>query len=266
MKIIFLITTMGFLVFSCTTRKTVFKGNKVYKYVDKQGSKEGGLDQVIEYTVTKKFTTVLNDRTNLFEIPEDISKNIKGIDTALVKPEQVSFYQGMKNIYYTSENRKFDSNKYFEQKSFNFFYGKFSLTALTVPLKFRKGIGDESLNPPNLETGFNVNFAPAYRFNLTNFNSSKKFLGSNTTNYSITVGGLFGIGGVDLKTKTNAPGLISDRKSAALTYGGTIILGLNSIGLGYAFGFDNVLGAGEKYWLYQNQIWHGIIVSVDLIK
>ncbi|UKB79567.1 hypothetical protein [Chryseobacterium sp. MEBOG07] len=264
MKIItFIVLTL--LVSSCNAKKTVFAGQKVYKYVNRQGQ-EDGKDQIIEYTVTKKFATVLNDRTTRFEIPENIKENISQTDIVDVEPENVVLYKGMENIYYTSEVRKFANNKYFEQKPFHFYYSKFSLTALTVPLKFRKGIGDELLNPPNVETGFNVNFAPAYRLNYSSFNPSKKFLGSNITNYSITFGGIFGIGGVDLKTKSNAPGLISDRKSAAFTYGGTVIFGLNSIGLGYAFGFDNVLGTGRKYWVYQNKIWHGIIVSVDLIK
>ncbi|WP_346985969.1 hypothetical protein [Chryseobacterium sp. POE27] len=264
MKIVISII-FALLVSSCSANKTVFPGQKVYKYVNKQG---GGdvKDQVIEYTAIKKFKTVLNDRTTRFEIPEDIKDSITKTDVADIEPENVAAYKGMDKIYYTNEVRKFANNKYFEQKPFKFYYGKFSLTALTVPLKFRKGIGDELLNPPNVETGFNVNFAPAYRLNYSSFNPSKKFLGSNITNYSITFGGMFGIGGVDLKTKSNAPGLISDRKSAAFTYGGAFIFGLNSIGLGYAFGFDNVLGTGRKYWVYQNKIWHGIIVSVDLIK
>jgi hypothetical protein len=91
-------------------------------------------------------------------------------------------------------------------------------------------------------------------------------LGNSLTNYSVTIGGLLGIGASDLKTKTNAPGLLSDRKSAVFTYGGMVLFGLNSIGIGYAFGFDNVMGTGSKNWVYQNKIWHAITVSVDLIR
>jgi len=74
------------------------------------------------------------------------------------------------------------------------------------------------------------------------------------------------MGATDLKIKTNAPGLLSDRKSPAFTYGCMVLIGLNSIGIGYAFGFDNIIGSGSKNWVYQNRIWHGITVSVDLIK
>lgn len=260
------------LLVGCGEYKQVLRGNKVYRYVNKQNTPNRGNDMVIEHLVEQKLVATLSDKTNRYELKiRDNEPAPVAIDTAYVYGDDVGSFIGTENIFYTSENRKLfnkkiDTAKYFEPGSFKFYYGKFSLTGLTIPLKFRKGVGDELLNPSTLETGFNVNFAPSYRLNWSSFNPKRKFLGANLTNYSITVGGLLGIGGTDLKTKTNAPGLLSDRKSTMLTYGGTVIFGLNSFGIGYAVGFDNVLGAGSKYWVYQNRIWHGIVVSVDLIK
>lgn len=257
-----LLSIMG----ACGEYKQVLPGTKLYKYVNNQSTPERGKDKIVEYRVTEKFTSKIADKTSRYEIVTVPVANISAIDSTEVDGKEVAPYMGTENIYYSSENRKFLSGKQFEPGNFLFYYGKFSQTGLTIPLKYRKGVGDEALNPPTLETGFNVNFAPSYRLNWSSFNSYRKFLGANLTNYSVTIGGLLGIGGTDLKTKTNSPGLLSDRKSTTLTYGGTLILGLNSFGIGYAVGFDNVLGSGSKYWVYQNKIWHGIVVSVDLIK
>ena len=156
--------------------------------------------------------------------------------------------------------------KEFENRTLKFYYGKFALSAMTIPLKYRRGIGNDSINPPTFETGFNINFAPAYRLNWSFHNPSKKLFGNELTNYSITLGGLLGIGATDLKTKSNSPGLLSDRKSAVLSYGGIVLFGFNSIGVGYSIGWDAVLGEGSNYWVYQNKVWHGLTISVDIIK
>lgn len=264
---------------SCAETKNISNGNSLYKYVNNQRI-SGKNDQVFEYKVIKKFKSKIKDKTDYYQISieKDTSKlkqidllSLKDeyllkIDSAEVDPSNVSNFSGLENSFYTSENRKFLNNKQFEKTNFCFNYGKFALTAMTIPLKYRGGVGNDTINPPTLETGFNVNFAPSYRFNWSNFNPSKKFLGNTLTNYSLAIGTLIGVGGTDLDTKSNSPGLLSNRKSTTLTYGGMILFGLNSFGVGYAFGFDNVLGTGSQYWVYQNKIWHGIIVSVDLIK
>ena len=260
LKLLFL-----FIFISCGETKTIFKGNKIYKYVNNQGTPNKP-DQVIEYAVINKFKSKIKDKTDYYQILNVPSTNIKQNDIANIDPTKLGGFSGLENTYYTPETKTFMFNKQFDKKGFNFYNGKFALTGMTVPLKYRSGVGDEALNPPNLETGFNVNFAPSYRFNWNNYNPSQKFLGNTITNYSVTLGGLIGVGGTDLKTKTNAPGLLSDRKSTVITYGGMVLFGLNSIGIGYAFGFDNVLGTGSKYWVYQNKVWHGITISVDLIK
>jgi hypothetical protein len=249
---------------SCGETKTIYKGNKIYQYVNNQGTEKQ--DQVIEYTVIKKFNSIIKDKTDYYQISNVDTNSVKATESANIGGVDVGSFSGLENIFYTPETKTFKFNKKFEQKGFRFCYGKFALTAMTIPLKYRCSVGNDTLNPPTLETGFNINFAPSYRFNWSIFDPSRKFLGNNLTNYSITIGGLIGIGGTDLKTKTNAPELLSDRKSTILTYGGMILFGLNSIGVGYSFGFDNVLGEGRRNWVYQNRMWHGITVSVDIIK
>lgn len=249
---------------SCCEEKIILKGNKIYRYMNNQGTSKR--DQVIEYTVQNDFKGKINDKNENYKISDVDELNLKPTDTADIDGNNTGSFLNMENIYYTSESKAFKGGKKFESDNFRFRYGKFALTGMTIPLKFRGGVGNDTINPPTVETGFNVNFAPAYRLNWSSYNPSKKILGNTLTNYSLTFGGLLGVGSTDLKVKSNAPGLLSDRKSSTLTYGGMVLFGLNSIGIGYAFGFDNVMGEGGKYWVYQNKIWHGITVSVDLIK
>ena len=253
------------ILISCGESKIILKGNKVYKYINNQGI-PGKNHQVIEYTVKKSFKSKIKDKTDYYQVTKVDSQNIDSTDVAYIDGLDVGRFSGLEDVYYTHETKTFMANKKFDNKSFSFYHGKFALTAMTIPLKYRSGVGNDTLNPPTLETGFNVNFAPSYRLNWSIYDPLKKFLGNNLTNYSITFGGLLGVGGTDLKTKTNAPGLLSDRKSTIITYGGMVLIGLNSIGIGYAFGFDNVLGTGSENWVYQNKMWHGITVSIDLIK
>jgi hypothetical protein len=254
-----------FILSACGETKTIFKGNKIYQYVNNQGT-PGKSDQVIEYTVTNKFKSKIKDKADYYQISKVASTDISQTGSADIDGIKVGSFSGLENIFYTPETKTFLANKQFDNKGFSFYYGKFALTGMTIPLKFRRGVGNDTINPPTLETGFNVNLAPSYRFNWSRFDPSKKFLGNTLTNYSITIGGLLGIGSTDLKTKTNAIGLLSDRKSGMITYGGMILFGLNSIGFGYSIGYDNVLGVGKKNWVYQNRLWQGITISIDLIK
>lgn len=263
-RLLFMILPLIVLT-SCSQTKTIFKGNKLYQYVNNQG-KPGMNDQVIQYVVDRKFKAPIKERTDQYQISKVAKSNIVVKDSADIDPGKVKLFSGLEDIFYTNEVRSFLNNKRFDSDDFSYYYGKFSLSAMTIPLKYRGGVGNDTINPPTLETGFNINFAPAYRLNWSAYNPSRKFLGSNLTNYSITLGGLLGIGGTDLKTKTNSPGLLSDRKSTIFTYGGMILLGLNSIGVGYSFGFDNVLGTGSDYWVYQGKLWQGVTISVDIIK
>ena len=249
---------------SCSTHKTIYQGNKLYQYKNNQGGTNK--DQILEYTVDKKFKSEILDKKSYYQISKVKPENLKLSDSAYIDPAKVANYNILEGKYYTQETGTFENGKEFKNTSLKYYYGKFALTAMTIPLKYRSGVGDEAINPPTFETGFNVNFAPSYRFNWSTYNPNEKLFGNSLTNYSITLGGLLGLGATDLRTNSNAPGLISNRKSGVFSYGAIVLFGFNSMGIGYSFGFDSVLGEGRNFWIYQNKIWHGITISVDIIK
>jgi len=46
------------------------------------------------------------------------------------------------------------------------------------------------------------------------------------------------------------------------------MLGINNLHFGYAFGVDNIFGNGRNgySWVYQGQLWHGLILGLDILK
>lgn len=250
---------------ACGEMKTISKNNRVYEYED--NSSNGVNDSIIEYTVTKSFKSKIKDKTDYYQFTTIDPNNLQRSDGVAIDPNKVINYQGLAG-FYTSESGSFLGNKKFENTDFKYFYGKFVLSSMTVPLKYRFSVGNDSLNPPTWETGFNVNFAPSYRLNWSKFNPTKKFLGNSLINGSLTFSGLFGVSGVSLKKASNAPGLVSDRTASAVSFGFMLSGGVNTIGFGLALGWDKVLGSGGKYWVYQKtpRPWIGFNISVDLIK
>jgi hypothetical protein len=98
------------------------------------------------------------------------------------------------------------------------------------------------------------------------YRTTRNNLGKNTTQYAIAVGPHFGLGAVDLNNKSNASGLPSNRKRPIFTYGGYFLVGINNLNAGIAVGWDNVLGTGKKNWVYQGEMWTGIMGSPNIIK
>jgi hypothetical protein len=149
---------------------------------------------------------------------------------------------------------------------FNYYTGTFGLQALTIPLKFRPALSNKAKYPAQVETAVNIGFAGGFKFTLNHYTTKKNLWNKNSVQYSITPGALIGLGAEPLKAAVNAPNLPVDRTSAMFTYGGFVLIGINNINVGYAFGFDNVFGDGKHYWGYQNQLWQGVIISLDILK
>lgn len=89
------------------------------------------------------------------------------------------------------------------------------------------------------------------------------------TNLSATVGPFVGISGVEIKdgvVKAGTPlfGTKISQTNVALTYGLSMTLARNNLGLVLAYGFDKSLGKYSDDWIYQGKNWFGIGVSAGL--
>lgn len=245
------------LLAGCGEKKTILSGNKIYRYRSNQGSTDS-LDRLDIYTVKKTYKSKITDKTDYYLI----ATGPKSRETPKVigfspKTEMLS----RDKLFYNPENIIVEN-----KQSFRYLDGKFAIQTLSIPLKFRKALDDGTKYPAQVETGVNIGFAPVYKWSLNVFNPTKKIMGRPLNSYSVNLGGLLNLGTTDLKIASNAPGLKSDRKSGTFTYGTFVMFGINNINFGYAIGWDKIIGEGHSYWVYQNKLWQGIVVALDIIK
>ena len=253
---------------SCSEMKHVSKGNFIYRYVDNQkirnNSNSDAKDSLYIYKLDDKLKTNIEDKTDYLILKNKDALNLlKPFDSVPIVPPIPAKVQ-MNNSYYSTETDRIEFEKY--QKSFIYTDYKFAIQTLTIPLKFRNALDDGTNFPQQVETGVNIGFAPVIKYNFNIYNPTKKIMGKTLNQYSINTGLILNIGATDLKQASNAPGLISDRRAPTFTYGTFLMFGVNNINFGYAIGWDKIIGEGRSNWVYQDKLWHGVIIALDIIK
>jgi hypothetical protein len=264
---ILLITTIAIITAGCGQIKHVTKGSYVFRYTDNQGQRlndPSAEDKFDIFEIPDKFKSKIDDKTDYLVIKTDsIIKASKPIESIPVSSPNLAKIP-LNGLIYSSESDNNIPEKY--KTSFRYNDFKFALQTLTIPLKFRNALDDGTKFPDQVETGINIGFAPVIKYNFNVFNPSKKIMGKSLNTYSINTGAILNLGATDLKASSNAPGIKSDRKAGMFTYGVFLMFGVNNINFGYAIGADSIIGEGSEYWVYQNKVWHGLIIALDIIK
>lgn len=258
MKILLIFST-ALLLLSCSPNKLVSKGNTFYE-LQETVTGVGSTFHIIEKKANHSFRAEIEETSDQIIIKPKCTPSVAIISSQAGDPAKINLK--LVGKYYFSET----DSRFTKIKSFTYYDIKFGLQALSIPLKLRKSVGDDVLNPPTVETGFTVGFAPGWKFTRNTYSSSKNYLGKNISQFAIAIGSHFGVGASDLKKASNAPGLVSDRKAAMFTCGGFLLFGFNNINLGIGIGKDYVLGEGRKNWVYQGETWTGVIISLDILK
>jgi hypothetical protein len=264
-----LLSTFILFLNSCGQTKKIIKGNYVFQYADRQKQRitlaDSIKDRFYVYQIENTTKSKIEEKTDYLIIKNtsEIINNSNRVDSIFIKPPKADkiFINGS---IYSTENSKEIPDKY--KKPFKYNDIRFAIQTLSIPLKFRNSLDDGTKYPAQVETGINIGFAPVMKYNLNIYNSINKMMGKPLNQYSINCGLILNIGATDLKTASNAPGLISDRKSPMFTYGTFLMFGVNNINFGYAIGWDKIIGEGHANWVYQNKTWHGLIIALDIIK
>jgi len=253
------------LLSSCIGQKYVYKHNILYDV-------EGAPNTAVHVKeVTRPFPATIEPKGDLLVV-----KPAQGIDVSRVTysttdtpAEAIPAAKLLLNrkLYFpetdlVTDNNKKDKLKYFDTKPV--------FQALTIPLRIRPKL-DRSRYldsfPQQAETGVNVGLSFGWKFSHNIYNVNKNILGQNLNSYSLIPGIFLGLSTADLsKAKTRNPSIDFDRKAAAVTAGGYLMMGINNINLGIAWGTDFATGNGHRQWVYQGKGWYGVIVALDLIK
>lgn len=162
-------------------------------------------------------------------------------------------------------NKQYQGNvvvKYFDSKPV--------LQTLSIPIKIRPKLNTPALKdsfPGQVSTGVNLGMAFGWKLSLNYYKPKPNFMGLKITSVSLTPGVFYGLGATSL-TKDNTRNPVIEFGRSALTHslGGFAMFGFNNINIGYAIGWDFVTGPNKSAWLYQGKVWHGIAISLDLIK
>lgn len=228
----------------------------------------GGSDSVNKYKVDDKPNVQVEERNGhlVIRFVDDHYALASPTAVPIRPPTGFTASMALSNEYYFAES----SDKAEQKKSLTYYSRKFQLQAISVPFKFRKAIKNDprildSL-PSQVETGFTVGFAAGEKFSLNIFNSKKNLLGSYVNRYSIYPGAFVNLGTTTLKRLTTKDAITFDQTVPLFSYGAYLMLGFNSINIGYNIGFDHPLNRAGKDWVYQGKLWQGITLGLDILK
>jgi hypothetical protein len=255
-----------FMLSSCSESKRILKRDYAFKYVDNESRRSDTTDlsdKFYIYKIKKPFKTEIIDKTDYF-ILENVgsaekSSKIDSVKVSRPIPEKIK----MDGVIYSTDSIKILHNY---QKPFRYLDLKFSVQTLTIPLKFRKALGDGIKYPSQAESSVNIGFATSMEYSINRFDPYKKRMGKSLNQISFNPGTIYNFGATALDPATNSPGLKSNRNSPMFTLGTFLMVGINNIYFGYGIGWDWVIGEGHSYWVYQHKMWHGIIIALNVFK
>ncbi len=152
-------------------------------------------------------------------------------------------------------------------KSFWYSNNNTVFQTLTIPFKIRGAEGDE---PSKVSTGVNVGVAFGYQWNLNRVSpiydeNLKKMVGYDQQKLSFSLSPFAGLTTVSLKPGNTNMAIEKDRTVLGFSFGGAGVLTFNRVNLGLALGVDYGL-SNSKDWIYQGELWTGIVVGLDIIK
>jgi hypothetical protein len=153
-------------------------------------------------------------------------------------------------------NTRSISDQFFLKRSFD-------VDVMTVGFKYRPA----TLNlPRQLTTDFNGNVYLGYRFDRFRIQHEQTPVGMKTkhTHRGITGGVFGGIGSTSITPWTTNNLITDEYNGFILSRGVALMIGLNSLTVGFGVGWDSLTDRDRSIWIYQNKPWYGLTVGLNL--
>lgn len=214
-----------------------------------------------------------------------IKKTIKKIekeDKDLVKYDE-SLTKEDKNLNDEKDTSEILFYEIPDDHTAKFDFTEITLTAITLPVKYRFKTNRQTLDTSNEEnireindnteefsSSINIAFFGGYSWGRSNFTHRKK-IGNKTTTFKHTLGAFLGSSAIELSsinTNITLGQPQSDREGTfgALSYGLGYVFSWNKISVGVFSGIDKGIGRVSESWIYDGDIWLGFGVGYDLFK
>lgn len=294
----FLLVLFGLILFSCSTTKsldivTLNEGNILYSIE----SADIDNDLVNESTI-KKYESKRGARVKLnlsneqltlepYNLEEDFEVESFPLDKDIGSTEGVLLlldtFSEAKNVgeanILTEINEKsarentidftstdFDGTDLQRSEPLRFSDNKLVFQTLTIPFKIRGGQGDF---PSTVATNFNAGIAYGHQWNLSKVNPiygrDRAMVGYELEQISFSLAPFAGLTTMALSAANTAPDIALDQTVMGYSVGAAGVFSFNRLNLGLAFGIDHGFGRA-KDWVYQNKLWTGIVIGLDLIR
>jgi len=295
---------LAIITFSCSTTmtlktQTVKKGTRITTYKEKAISRtdEPRTHTIYIYEAYKRADVRISisedkirikpyDFKNEFILLDSIVSNIDLVDPSddyriadkyafspiingdtLIK---LGTKTGGDNLFYTKENPLIDKLNFTSTEAIRYSDNKCVFQTFTIPIKMRSKKGDI---PSNVSTNFNAGIAYGYQWNLKklkpiyNKNDTGKvtMAGYDQKTLSFALSPFAGLTPVSLDASNTNNTITDDRTVLGVSFGGTGVFTFNRFNIGLALGFDYGLNS-SKDWIYQGELWTGIVLGLDLIK
>ena len=199
------------------------------------------------------------------------------------KAELLNDADGKYKLNASNESRKELFYKIPDDHTAIFHFTEFTLTAITIPLKYRfqtdrdaldasdaENITEINIKSEEFSTSVNLALFGGWTWGKTKFTHRKK-IGNRTNTKKNTLGLFLGSSAVELKATNTNITLAQPQGDREGTFG-TISFGLgyvkswNKISIGLFTGIDKGVGRVSEAWIYDGKPWLGIGVGYDLFK
>lgn len=295
-QLIFFIT-ISILIVSCSSTKSIditnlSKGNTLYEL---EYSEEGESKSIVKIYKSKRNAKVKLDLTNEnfsltpynleddFELVQEMAldKNIGSTEKKLklldkfatstdVESATIVELDGLKGL--NDPAKAFKSVKLYDDLDFEksvplrFNENKMVFQTLTIPFKIR---GKEGDLPSTVATNFNAGIAYGYQWNLSQLNpfygKNNQMVGYELEKLSFALAPFAGLTTVALTAENTEPDININQTVMGFSVGAAGVFSFNRLNLGLAVGIDHGFGRAND-WVYQDKLWTGIVIGLDLIK
>jgi hypothetical protein len=151
---------------------------------------------------------------------------------------------------------KLGPNEVLREKGFDF-------DLLLVPFKYR---GSTSSLPSQLTTDFNGNVFFGYRIDRYKSRFTETPAGQDRSfrRHGVTVGAFGGFGTTAISPWTTNNQTTDEYSGFVFTRGIAAMMAARSLSLGIGLGWDYLADRDKHIWIYQNEPWLGMMLSLNL--
>lgn len=150
------------------------------------------------------------------------------------------------------------------QPTYHLRKGSFDLDLVSIPIKLRQS---RSGVPIQLNANLSAAVFVGLRQDFHSIGYKKRPNGKSElqiANFGVSLGMLSGFGNTAINSTTILSRIASEYDGLVWSYGLNGIVAWNQVSIGLAVGKDILLDNNRKYWIYNNQLWYGVTIGLNL--